>query len=415
MDSGTGHRPLERLRILDLTHVLAGPFCVNVLADAGAEVIKVEPPGQGEIRRQRGSSVPGSNDQPIGAYFAVLARSRKGITLNFKHPAGKALLIELARVADVLVVNFSPGTMERLGLGYDVLRRENPGLVYAAISGFGQLPPYLGPYTEWQANNATAQAMSGLMDLTRDRETEGPPMLVGASVGDTIPALYAVIGILLALEERRRTGLGQFVDVAMYDCVTSLAAISALANYVVTGQTALAARAGAVTRYGGVVTRYTCGDGYVAVSMQGGPEKWERFLRAIGRPEIYHQPDFDPRAPGKSLEEVLRPAIEGWAADKSKWEVTRLFLECEFSCGPVQNMGEIATCPQLAAREMVVEIDDRAGGRIKTVGFPLKFSDMPLPVYGAPPRLGEHTREVVCDILGHSAEEFATLQREGAV
>jgi CoA:oxalate CoA-transferase len=210
-------RPLQGVRVLDVSHIIAGPFCTMLLANAGAEIIKVEPPSTGEMSRRLSRPIQVEASEPITLQYVRVNRGKKGLTLNLRHERGKALFKRLAAISDVVVENFRPGTMKKLGLDYEALGAVNPELIYATISGYGRREDRKGPYSDWPANNPSAQAMSGLMDVTG--EPGGPPSLVGASIGDTIPALWAAYGILLALEHRRKTGRGQQLDIAMYDCL----------------------------------------------------------------------------------------------------------------------------------------------------------------------------------------------------
>jgi len=223
--------PLAGIRVVELSHIVAGPFTGAILADFGAEVIKIEPPGKGDRAREVAPFVERGNAR-VSGFFATVNRNRRGVVLDLKSAPGKEAFRKLVGVSDVLIENFVPGTMQRLGLEYEVLRHINPRLIYVAISGFGQLEPYVGPWSSRPANNATAQAMSGLMDLSGDPES--PPAFIGQAIGDTIPGLWAVIGTLLALEHRRRTGLGQFIDVAMYDSLAAMC-FNAISDYHVSG------------------------------------------------------------------------------------------------------------------------------------------------------------------------------------
>jgi CoA:oxalate CoA-transferase len=211
--------PLEGILVLELSHIVAGPFCGAILADYGADLIKIEAPAVGDRGRTSPPFIPGT-DPPVSASFWALGRSRRGLALDLKRSDGQRVFRELSARADVVLENFTPGTMDRLGLGYGALKQVNPRLVYAAISGFGQLKPFVGPYSNRPANNAIAQGMGGLMELTG--EPDGRPGYVGATVGDTVPGLWAALGIVLALRQRDATGVGQFVDVAMYDALAAM-------------------------------------------------------------------------------------------------------------------------------------------------------------------------------------------------
>jgi CoA:oxalate CoA-transferase len=262
-----------------------------ILAEYGADVIKVEPPRTGERSRGVAPFIE-AGGRRVSAYFATVNRNRRGVVLDLKSDAGKDILKRLAAKSDVLVENFAPGTMDRLGVGYAALSAVNPGLVYAAISGFGQLPPYIGPWSSRPANNATSQAMSGLMELSGDKD--GPPAFIGQAIGDPIPALWSVIGILVALEQRRHTGCGQFVDVAMYDSLAAMC-FNALSDY---HTTRVEPRRGA-SWHETFSDRLPCADGHIAVSLWGTmPERWTRLWGLIGREDMLTHPQFDARHPG---------------------------------------------------------------------------------------------------------------------
>ncbi len=404
MADGTGPLPLEGIRVLDLTHVIAGPFCAAVLADYGAEVIKVEPPERGE-RSRRIMPLIERDGKVMSGLFAALNRNRKGVVLNLKSESGRQALKELASVCDILLENFSPGTMDRLGLGYEVLRRINPALVYVAISGFGQLEPYVGPYTHWGANNAAIQAMSGIMEITGD--ADGPPAIIGATIGDTIPGLWAVISTLVALEQKRRTGRGQFVDVAMYDSMAAMC-FKSIADYHITGVSPSRGKEGWYTTF---TTRLKCKDGYIAVSLWGGDlAMWERFWKGIDREDMLSHPEFSPIHPGRPGSfEVVKEALDQWLENKEKWGAVRMLLNFGFSAGVVQNAKELYECSQLEKRQLFIEMGDGIGGKIRTTGTPVKFSEFEPRDPGPPHLLGEHTIQVLTELLGYSTEKAKAL------
>ena len=407
MAEGNGSLPLDGIRVLDVTHVIAGPFCAAVLGDYGAEVIKVEPPGRGERSRRIVPQIE-RNGQTMSGLFATLNRNRKGVTLDLKSESGLKAFKELAAACDVLLENFSPGTMDRLGLGYAALREINPGLVYVSISGYGQLEPYVGPYTNWGANNAAVQAMSGIMEVSGDEE--GPPAVLGATLGDTIPGLWAVISTLLALEHRKKTGEGQFVDVSMYDCLVSMC-FKSVTDYHITGVPPSRGREeGWYTTF---TTRLKCRDGYIAVSFWGGAkEQWERFWRGIGRDDMLSHPDFSYVHPGRPGSfEVVKEAAELWLSGIGKWDAVQRLLGFGFTAGVVQNAEDVYHCPHLKARELFMEMEDGIGGAIRTVGSPVKFSRLEAKETAPPHLLGQHTVSVLTDILGYSVEEAQAIQQ----
>ena len=395
--------PLAGIRVVELSHIVAGPFTGAILADFGAEVIKIEPPGKGDRAREVAPFVERGNAR-VSGFFATVNRNRRGVVLDLKSAPGKEAFQKLVGVSDVLIENFAPGTMQRLGLEYEVLRHINPRLIYVAISGFGQLEPYVGPWSSRPANNATAQAMSGLMDLSGD--PEGPPAFIGQAIGDTIPGLWAVIGTLLALEHRRRTGLGQFIDVAMYDSLAAMC-FNAISDYHVSG----VAPGRGMAWHETFSDRLKCADGYIAVSLWGTVrERWQRLWPLIGHPEMLTHPEFDPAHPGcPTCFPIVKSVLEKWLTATTQEEAVRLLLDLGFSAGPVQTVKEVYECEQLQKRHLFIEIEDGLGGIIRTVGTPVKFSGFqPQPPRRAP-FLGEHTREVLIEMLGLTEAELDCL------
>ena len=403
-DAGKGGPlPLAGVRVLDVSHIVAGPFCSAILADYGADVIKVEQPGKGD--RARGVAPFVTRGQTrVSGFFATVNRNRRGVALDLKSAAGKEVFRKLVGASDVLVENFSPGTMDRLGLGYEALCQVNPRLVYVAISGFGQLKPYIGPWSSRPANNATSQAMSGFMDLSGD--ADGPPAFIGQAIGDTIPGLWAVIATLLALEDRRRTGLGQFIDVAMYDSLASMC-FNAITDYHVTGT--LPRRGG--SWYETFSDRLKCADGYIAVSLWGTvPDRWQQLWPLIGRPDMLTHPEFDSSHPGcPQCFPIVKSVLEQWLAGTTRGDAVRVLLDLGFSAGPVQDVKEVYESEQLRSRELFIEIEDGLGGTIRTAGTPVKFSNLRLPPPRRAPFLGEHTAEVLAEVLGLTQDEVDGL------
>lgn len=388
--------PLAGVRVLDVTHIIAGPFCVSILADFGADVIKVEPPVRGELGRTMG--VPIKKDSgDMTTSFAVLGRSRKGMSLDLRSAGGLKVFRELVRVSDVVVENFTPGTMERLGLSYSALREINPSLIYAAISGYGQLEPFIGPYKDWPANNATAQAMGGLMELSRD--PAGDPVMVGATVGDTIPGLWAALSIIAAIHHRSNTGQGQFIDVAMYDCMAAMC-YQSVANYHVTGSLPNRASDGQGVTFTGTLP---CKDGHIAVSMWGNrPEQWTRLWREIGRADLVGDNESDPVRPsGRGSFAEIRQALEEWLTNLPKPDAVRAIIEFGFSAGMVQTAEDVYNCPHLEARQVFMDVDDGTGGSVRAIGVPTKFSGLHLRPPTKAPSLGEHNDEVRAMLLGY--------------
>ena len=391
--------PLEGIRVIDCTHIIAGPFTSMLLAQAGAQVIKLEPPRTGE-RLRRGTSVPNDIGERAPLNFIALNRGKLGITLNLRDPLGKEAFKRLVAVSDVLVENYRPGALKELGLDYDVLKAVNPRLIYASISGFGKRADLRGPYSEWTAHNPSAQAMSGLMDASR--EPGGRPMQVAAPIGDTIPALWTAYGITLALRHRDQTGTGQFLDMAMYDAM-------AMHNY---GAVAAETLGGAAPerrreQFGpSHHMLFEAQDGWVMLSGAGEHEKWERLFAHIGRADL----NVDQRY----LTVEVRPILEGWSKQLPKAEVCRVMLGMEFSPAPVQTAREVYECPQLAARDMFVEFE-HLGRKFRVLGDPIKLSDAPRSPGTPPPLLGEHNDHVFGDIVGFSPNQLWEMKAKGVL
>ena len=389
--------PLDGIRVIDCSHIVAGPYTSMLLAQAGAQVIKLEPPGSGE-RLRRGTSIANDIGERAPMNFIALNRGKLGVTLNLKHPEGKDAFKKLVAASDVLVENYRPGALEELGLGYDVLKATNPRLIYASISGFGKRSDLRGPYSDWTAHNPSAQAMSGLMDGSR--EPGGPPMQVAAPIGDTIPALWTAYGITLALRQREHTERGQFLDMAMYDAMS-------MHNYsAVSAEDA----GGAPARRGHEELGpshhmlFEAQDGWVMLSGAGEHEKWETLFRHIGRADLNED--------RKYLSVNVKAILEGWSRQLPRAEVCRVMLGMEFSPAPVQTAKEVYNCPQLAARDMFVEFE-HLGRQFRLLGDPIKLSDVPGSPGSPPPLLGEHNDYVFGDIVGFSPQQIEELKMKG--
>lgn len=397
--------PLDGIVVLELSHIIAGPYCGSILADYGAECIKIEEPKSGDRGRATVPMLPG--EERLSGFFYTLGRNRKGITLDLKAPEGKQIFLDLARRADVVLENFRPGTMDKLGLGYSALSVVNPKIIYAAISGFGQMKGLEGPYSGWPANNAIAQAMGGLSDLSG---ADGEPVFVGASIGDTIPAIWAALGIVLAIQQRQKTGLGQFIDVAMYDAMASICWQS-VAAYSVRRRLPPPGSEGWLGTFTSIMK---CGTGHIAFSLWGGePKRWKALYELMGHPEYFDDPRYDYRTPGAdAVKPHLRAALQLWLADRSAWEATRALGKLGFSVGPVQTAQDVHDCPQLEARRAFFEVDV-AGHRIKSPVTPVRMSKTPARAPVRAPHLGEHTDEVLKRLLGYSDDRLQALRGKG--
>lgn len=392
--------PLTDLLVLDVTRVLAGPFAGMILADLGARVIKVEMPGRGDDARAFGPFRDG-----VSAYFASVNRGKLGLTLNLKTSEGKAIFMRLAEQADVLLENYRPGVMERLGLDYESLRPLNPRLIYATVSGFG----HSGPYSRRPAYDAVIQAMGGIMSITG--QEGGPPARVGVSIADLTAALCAVIGVLGALYHRHSTGQGQMVDVAMLDCLVGILE-NALARFFVSGE--IPGRLG--TRHPSITPfqAFDTADGQVVLAI-GNDQLWERFCHVVGGDGFCDDPRFRTNDLRSCNHAELEPLVAAIVRRHSTaWWLENMERE-GIPCGPINTVADLATDPQLLAREMIQTVTDPEAGPMRMAGVPIKLSHTPGAIAGPAPRLGQHTEEVLQDLLGLSAEDVARLREEGVV
>src|ERR1035438_7281176 len=394
--------PLDGIRVLDFSRVLAGPYCTMMMGDMGAEIIKVEDPGQGSSEggddtRYWGPPFLGTES----TYFLAVNRGKKSITLNLKSPGGLATAKRLAACSDVLVENFRPGAMERLGLGYPAIAAINPKLVYCSISGFGQT----GPERERPGYDAVVQGESGIMSVTGF--PDGPPTKVGLSIADLVAGLLAFQGILLALRVAERTGQGQWVDIALLDGQVSLLTFQASA-YFATGKNP--------TRKGNLhpmitpYETYQTSDGYVIIAV-GNDGMWRRFCRLVGLPDSGPEANkFSSSAKRVERREELAAILIPIIARRTTAEWLADLRAAEVPCGQVRNIGDVLADPQVLFRGMVQEVDHATLGPIKTTGIPVKLSATPGRMTTAPPLLGAHTEEVLATTLGMTAEEIGKLR-----
>ena len=392
--------PLRDLLVLDFTWALSGPYATMILADLGARVIKVEMPGRGDFSRENGPFVNG-----LSTYFASISRGKESLTVNLKHAEGRRLILGLARRADVVVENFVPGTMANLGLGYDALRAENPRLIYASCSGFGQT----GPYRDRPALDIIVQAMAGTMSVTG--EPGRAPARVGYSVGDIGASLFLAVGILAAVHERARSGQGQHLDVAMLDAQIAMlenAFIRHLAAGEVPGP--LGTDHPVITPFGA----YKARDGYLALAASKDPQ-WKTVCDVVGHPEWRDDPRFASLALRNDHRVAIRELLEEALAVRPRAAWIEAFLKAGVPCGPVSSVPEAAADPQVRARGMIVEIPHPAGGTIRMAGSPLKLSRTPARAQGPPPTVGQHTEAILQEFLGLAPAEVARLRAAGAV
>ena len=394
--------PLEGIRILDLTWVLSGPFATMVLGDLGAEVIKVERPMVGDIARGNRPQIDG-----VSSYFLSVNRGKKSITLNLASERGKEIFLSLVERSDVVVENFVPGTMQKLGLDYEVVKQCNPKVIYAACSGFGQT----GPYASKPAFDVIVQAMGGIMSITG--EPGGPPVRPGASLGDIAAGLFLAIAILAALEERHSSGKGQMIDISMLDCQVAIQE-NAFARYFASGEIprALGTRHPVFTPFQVFPTK----DSYIAIALVGGVnDQWPLYCATIGRLDLIDDERFQSGWQRTQNYELLEPILSEAMKTKTTQDWLEGFEQVSIACGPVNTIDKVARDPQVLAREMIVEVPHPNVGLLKVTGTPIKLSRTPGKVDRTCPDLGEHTFEVLGTLLGMQKKEVSALRDSGVI
>lgn len=391
---------LEGLKVIDLTRVLAGPYATMLLADFGAEIIKIEVPKTGDDSRAFGPYVNGES-----AYFMSINRNKKSITLNLKTEEGKDILKKLVSQADVLVENFRPGTMEKLGLGYELLKEINPKLIYAASSGYG----HTGPYSQKPAYDAVVQAMGGIMSITG--QVGGKPTRVGTSIGDIAAGLFTAIGVLTALNYRNETGKGQKVDVAMLDCQVAMLE-NAIARYTSTGD---------VPKPGGnkhpsIVPFESFGtnDGDIMVAA-GNDNLFQKLCSALELEDAANDARFATNPLRNENYEALKPILDKTFAEKSIDEWRSILDEAGVPNSPINTIDRVVEHPQVIARDMVQTVKHKVAGEVKMPGVAVKLSETPGMIESAAPLLGEHNEEILKEYLNMSNEDINSLKEKGVI
>ncbi len=393
-------QPLSGIRVVDLTRVMAGPFCTMLLGDLGADVVKIERPGTGDDTRSWGP--PFING--ISAYYLCVNRNKRSVTLDLKHPAGQEILWRLIERADVLVENFSPGTIERLGFGYERVRKRRPEIVYCSISGFGQT----GPGKDRTAYDQIVQGMSGLMSVTGF--PDGEPTRFGVPIADIGAGMFAAYAIVAALFHRLRTGEGQYIDTSMLGGQVALLTYQA-GIYFATGEAPK--RTGNAHPIVAPYQTFHTGDGYVNIAA-GNDAMFARLCRALGLDHLADDPRFATNASRITNLPALVAAIEGALAKYRTAEVVALLDAAEVPCGPIYTVPEVFADPQVQHLELHQRVPHPVLGEVDQLGFPYRFSTSPASIRRHPPLLGEHTEEVLAE-LGVSLAEVAELRRSGAV
>jgi crotonobetainyl-CoA:carnitine CoA-transferase CaiB-like acyl-CoA transferase len=394
-------RPLEGIRILDLTRVLSGPYCTMLLGDLGAEVIKVERPGEGDDTRS--FAPPFQGDQ--AAYFLSINRNKKSITLDMKSEQGKEILWRLLDLSDVLVENFRPGAMERLGFGYEAVTNRRPAIIYCSISGFGDG----GPQKDRPGYDVIVQGEAGIMDLTGPRD--GPPHKVGTSIADLVSGLTAVQGILAALYTAKIDGRGQRVLVSMYEAVAALLTFNA-SIYFATGNAPR--RRG--NEHATIVPYETfeASDGWINLGVAN-DDIWRRFCAAVGTAELATDRRFANAPDRVRNRDALVPLIKTVIKQRSRDEWLKLLDDSGVPCGAIRTVAEVCDSEVLRARGMIAEMPHASAGNVKGIKSAIHLSETVLDTYTAPPKLGEHTNEVLTRLLGYSSDKVNALRREGVV
>ncbi len=393
---------LQDIRVLDLSRVLAGPYCSMILGDLGADVIKVERPGVGDETRHWGPpfAAPGES-----AYFICVNRNKRSITVDMKKPEGVEIIKALARKSDVLLENFAPGTMESLGLGYETIKAINPAIIFCSITGFG--PD--GPYSNRAGYDLAVSAFGGLMGITG--EPDGPPVKVGVAITDVATGIYAQGAICAALYARTRTGRGQRIDLSLLETQVS-ALVNIASSYLISGE--IPKRWGTahetIVPYQGFETK----DKYVIVAV-GNDQLWVKFCKVIGRPDLAEDPRFKTNPlrvrNRKECIGILAPILKTRTRD----EWVELLNRESIPCAPINTMDEVFSNPQVLHRKMLEVVDHPTAGKIKMVGIPVKYSDAETAIRRPPPLLGQHTAEILSEVLGYDAVRIEKLKADGVV
>lgn len=389
--------PLENLKVLDLTRVLAGPYATMILGDLGADIIKIEMPVKGDDARHFGPYMQGES-----AYFMSLNRNKRSMTLDLKKDKGKEVFLKLIETVDIVVENFRPGTMEKLGIGYEVLSKINPRLIYAAASGYG----HTGPYAKRAAYDAVVQAMGGIMSITG--EEDGKPTRVGTSIGDITAGLFTAIGVLSSLNFRRETGKGQKVDVAMLDCQIAILE-NAIARYTVTEEIP---KPGG-NRHPSIVPfeTFETSDGEIMIAV-GNDGLWEKFCKVIGREECIDDEKYKSNPLRHENYSTLKPLIAAPIREKTTEQWQDILDAVGIPNGPINTIDKVVENPQVKARHMIMEMDHPISGKLKVPGIPIKLSDVKDEIRRRAPTLGEHTGEILKELLNYDDEQMEELKKE---
>jgi len=409
-EAETASGPLAGLRVLDLTRILAGPTCTQLLGDLGADVIKIERPGTGDDTRGWGPPFLGGDDSGESAYYLSSNRNKRSVAIDIATDAGQRLIKDIALKSDILCENFKVGGLARYGLDYESLSAINPGLIYCSITGFGQT----GPYRHRVGYDFLIQGMGGIVSITGFPDDEGGrPTKVGVGIADVMCGMYATSAVLSALHARQQTGKGQYIDVSLYDSQIAWLINQGL-GYLVSGENPQ--RLGNGHPHIVPYDTFPASDGHFIIAV-GNDGQFARMCEVMGRPDWAADPRFAKNVDRVRNRKTLMPLIEEITLTRSSAEWIAALEEVAVPCGPVNTLSEVFTDPQTLAREMRISLPHAGGpdGQVDLIGNPLKMSDTPVSYRQAPPRLGEHTDEVLRDTLGLDDQQIAALRACGAV
>ena len=403
---------LQHIRVLDLTRVLAGPWCTQNLADLGADVIKVERPGVGDDTRSWGppyAKDADGNNSSEAAYYLTANRGKRSITLDIASPEGQQVIRHLVMQSDVVIENYKVGQLKKYGLDYDSLSALKPDLVYCSITGFGQT----GPYASRSGYDFIIQGMGGLMSITGERDDlpGGGPQKAGVALADLMTGMYATIAILAALTHRDRSGAGQYIDMALLDVQVAMLA-NVGSNYLSSGK--------APKRWGNAHANivpyqtFATSDGHIIVTA-GNDGQYRQFVNAGECPELASDPRFLTNPQRVELRDTLVPLLADMVRKKTKAEWLELLEQSGVPCGPINNLEEVFNDPQVTARECAIELDHPTASKVKLVASPMRLSATPVQYDAAPPTLGQHTEQILHELLGYSDAQLDQLRKKNII
>jgi formyl-CoA transferase len=393
---------LEDIKVLDLSRVLAMPYCSMMLGDLGAQIIRVERPGIGDETRHWGP--PWAGDQ--SAYYLCTNRNKKSITVDLKKKEGQEIILRLARRSDIFLENFLPGSLAEMGLGYEQIRAVNPAIIYASVTGYGQD----GPYRDLPGFDFIIQAQGGLMSIIG--ENDGPPMKVGVAIVDITAGVFACSAILAALHHRERTGIGQQIDIALLDSQVAWLANQA-SNYLISGK--VPRRMGNAHPNIVPYEAFEAKDGiYIALGV-GNDNQWQKFCKLAKLENLTHDPRYATNPKRVENRKELVSFLREIFRQKTSAEWLQILAEAEVPCGPINTIDRVFADPQVLARGMLVEMEHPVTGKYRVVGSPMKLSETPVRYQTPPPRLGEYTEEILRDILGYESAQISRLKKENVI